>query len=101
MAHNRYNATWWRPENDSSWERVKEAFRRDWEQTKHDMGAKKPDLNQDVPDTVKQAAGKEAIPPAGQANYEYYEPAFRFGHGAREHYGDQYPVWNAQLEDSL
>jgi hypothetical protein len=43
--------------------KVKEALKRDWEQTKHDLTRKGVDLNQDVADTVKQATGKEPIPP--------------------------------------
>jgi len=43
---------------------VKEALKRDLEQTKHDFNKKKgADLNQGVGDTLKQAAGKEPIPP--------------------------------------
>jgi hypothetical protein len=42
--------------------KVKEALKRDWEQTKHDITRKGPDLRQDVSDTVKQATGKEPIP---------------------------------------
>jgi len=50
--------SWWTDENDSGWNRVKAAFGNDWEQTKHDFGSKTSrDLNQDVDDTVKQAAG--------------------------------------------
>jgi hypothetical protein len=58
MASNQYNAAWWSKDNDSNWDKVKGAFQRDWEQTKHDLGASSPDLKQDIPDTVKQAAGK-------------------------------------------
>ena len=43
-------------------EKVKEALKRDWEQTKHDLTRKGTDLHQDVSDTVKQATGKEPIP---------------------------------------
>ncbi|WP_434387797.1 hypothetical protein [Melittangium boletus] len=44
--------------------KVKEALKRDWEQTKHDFNKKKgTELNQDAGDTLKQAAGKEPIPP--------------------------------------
>jgi hypothetical protein len=39
---------------------VKEALKNDWEQTKNDVpGLDGADLDQDVDDTVKQAAGKE------------------------------------------
>jgi len=98
---NKYNAAWWTTEHDTSWERTKEAFRRDWEQTKHDLGGKSPDLDQDIPDTVKQAAGKEPIPPRNTPNFEDYEPAFRFGHGAHRQFGNKYPAWNDDLERNL
>ena len=45
------NPKWWRTEYDSSWERVKAAFKRDWDQTKHDIGSRQPDTDQNVGDT--------------------------------------------------
>jgi hypothetical protein len=101
MESNRYNAVWWSKDNDSAWDNVKGAFRRDWEQTKHDFGGNPPDLKQDVPDTVKQAAGKEIIPPSNVPNFEENESAFRFGYGARQHYGKDYPTWDDRLERTL
>ena len=101
MANNQYNASWWNKDSDSSWDRVKAAFQRDWEQTKYDFGGGPSDLNQDVPDTVKQAAGQQAIPPEGVPNFEAHESAFRFGIAARQHYGEQYPVWDDRLEETL
>jgi hypothetical protein len=101
MESNRYNAVWWSKDNDSAWDNVKEAFRRDWDQTKHDFGGNPPDLKQDVPDTVKQAAGKQTIPPPNVPNFEEQEPAFRFGYGARQHYGKDYPTWDNRLERTL
>jgi hypothetical protein len=95
------NPTWWNKDNDSSWERVKAAVKRDWDQTKHDMGANQPDTKQNANDTVKQAAGKESIPPRGAQVYEKAEPAFRFGYGARSNYGKKYPAWNKDLETQL
>ena len=95
------NPKWWSAENDSSWERTKAAFKRDWDQTKHDMGGDEPDTDQDVNNTVKQAAGKEAIPPRGVPTYEDVEPAYRFGYGARSYYGGKYPEWNDELEARL
>jgi hypothetical protein len=80
---------------------VKAAFKRDWDQTKHDFGGKQPDTDQDVDDTVKQAAGKQPIPPRGQPTYEEAEDAYRFGYGARSHYGKQYSNWNQDLETQL
>ena len=101
MQSSRYNTTWWNKDNDSAWDNVKEAFQRDWDQTKHDFGGHRPDLKQDVPDTVKQAAGKQAIPPPLQPNFAEHEPAFRFGYGARQHYGKEFPTWDNRLELKL
>ena len=50
--------------------KVKEAMERDWEQTKSDVTGdrKGKDLDQDVDDTIKQAAGKEPVPPENLPN---------------------------------
>ena len=95
------NPTWWDNDHDSAWERTKNAFKRDWDQTKHDMGGDEPDTNQSVGHTVKQAAGKEAIPPRHQPTFDEIEPAYRYGYGARKHYGDEYPEWDDELEARL
>lgn len=87
--------TWYTNDTDSSWDRVKAAFRNDWEQTKHDFGSNTaPDLKQDVDDTVKQAAGTEDP-------FDRHEAAFRFGYGAQQHYRTQYPTWNNDLDTKL
>jgi hypothetical protein len=57
--------SWWTDKHTSAWDRVKEAFQRDWAQTRADFSDKEPDLNQNVGDTVKQALGSEPIPPPG------------------------------------
>jgi hypothetical protein len=95
------NPRWWDQNHDSAWERIKAAFRRDWDQTKHDFGGDEPDTDQDVDDTVAQAAGKQPIPPRGTATYEENENAYRFGYGARRHYGKRYNTWNNQVEEEL
>jgi hypothetical protein len=49
--------------DDDKMEDTKDALKRDWEQTKSDLpGMEGKDLDQDVDDTVKQAAGKEPVP---------------------------------------
>jgi hypothetical protein len=99
---NRYkNPSWWTQEQDSSWDRVKAAFKRDWDQTKHDLGGAQPETKQNAKDTVKQASGTQAVPPRGQTVYEKAEPAYRFGYGARSHYGTKYSAWNKDLETEL
>lgn len=90
--------SWYTREDDSAWERVKAAFRRDWEQTKHDFGGKSPDLNQQLGDTVSQASGSKPIPP-GNAPTPHpekrdvysadYDPAYKYGYVAYRHYGSQ------------
>jgi hypothetical protein len=95
------NPKWWNEENDSAWDHVKEAMKRDWDQTKHDFGGDEPDTDQNVNNTVRQASGKEAIPPRREPTYEELEPAYRFGYGARSKYGTNYPDWDAELETNL
>lgn len=91
----RNRPSWYTDEYDNGWERVKSAFANDWEQTKHDFGSKTArDLNQDVPDTVKQAAGSEDP-------FTRHEDAFRFGYAAQQNYRTQYPKWNTDLEKRL
>ena len=51
------------------------------------------DLNQDVDDTVKQAAGTDDA-------FESREQAFQFGHAAQRNSGD-HPTWNDQIETQL
>lgn len=100
---------WWRPEHTSAWERVKEALRRDWEQTKADFSNDAGhELNQDLVDTVKQATGVEEIPPRNMPNpeltdvqsWELSEPAVRYGFSARTQY-QATDKWDDKLESTL
>ena len=105
---------WWSEQHTSAWERIKAAFRRDWEQTKADMpGSAGRDLNQNVGDTLKQAAGSAPIPPANQAtrpdyddrptagDWERDEGAHRYGFGAQRQYGREHADWDDRLESKL
>lgn len=95
------NPAWWTDECEDSWERVKLAMKRDWDQTKHDFGGHQPDTHQNARHTTRQASGREIIPPRGQPAYEELEPAYRFGYAARFEYGDLYPDWGDELETQL
>ena len=55
---------------DHNDDKVKDAMKRDLEQTKSDLTGdrKGQDLDQDVDDTVRQAAGKEPVPPKNVPN---------------------------------
>jgi hypothetical protein len=88
-------ADWYTDERMGTRDRVKAAFANDWEQTKHDFGSKSArDLDQDVDDTLKQAAGRKDA-------FENREQAFRFGYAAQSQYRDQYPEWNDDLDRRL
>lgn len=115
MGQSSWTPSWYKQEKHGvGWERVKEAMRRDWEQTKHDFGGRQPDLDQDVQDTVKQAAGKQEIPPGNQPNMPDHlpqpsasvgwadaeEPLF-YGYAARREFGASHPQWDDGLERSL
>ena len=93
-----WRANWWAPEHTSSWDRVKSAFRRDWEQTKAHVGAAPPlpEGEQRVGDTVAQITGRQTTVPG---TFEADEPSFRYGYGAAQHYRDR--QWDEDMEDEL
>lgn len=106
------NPKWWNEEHESTWGRVKAAMKRDWEQTKADFSKKKGlELDQDVDDTVKQAMGKQNIPPLSQPNrddgkrddedWNNVEEGYRYGVGARSQYGTDHNDWDDRLEGKL
>ncbi len=114
MGTANWQPKWWtKDKHESGWENVKEALKRDWEQTKNDFGASGRDLDQDVDDTVKQAAGKDVIPPPNQANapdgtpkqrdigWSEAETPMRYGYGARQQFGSEHRDWNDKLEGTL
>lgn len=113
MGTSNWQPKWWTKEtHESSWDRVKEAMKRDWEQTKSDFKAGGRDLDQDVNDTVKQAAGKDVIPAPRQPNaaggtprsansWQDVEIPIRYGVGARAQFGSQYTDWDDKLESKL
>jgi hypothetical protein len=109
-----WHPKWWtKDQHENAWECVKEALRRDWEQTKVDLQGYGQDLNQGIDDTVKQAAGDEPIPPGNQPNvkppprpvtkpvWQDVEEPMKYGYGAREYYGAQYKTWDDKLESTL
>lgn len=100
-----WHAGYWNEnKHGSAWQRAREAMKRDWAQTKADFGAGSgKELDQDVDDTVKQAIGKDPIPPMNQPNPEFddVEPALAYGFGAHEEYGQKYDTWNQEVETKL
>jgi len=95
MGTMRWKPSWWNDEtHESGWDRVKQAMRRDWMQTKHDLHVGGHELNQNAKDTVKQMAGKEGVPPTSAANppkvigsFDDAELPMEYGYGARRQFG--------------
>lgn len=104
-----WHPSWWNDSHVSAWERIKEAIRRDWEQTKHDLHLSGGhELNQGVEDTLKQAANQQAIPPDDRPNppkvigsWDDVEVPLGYGYGARQRYGAEHPAWNDGVEKTL
>jgi hypothetical protein len=108
MGTMKWQPAWWNEGHAGAWDRVKEAMRRDWQQTKHDLGMKGGhELNQSASDTTKQAAGKEALPPIDRANppkvigdWNDIELPVEYGYSARAHY-KAHTAWTDELESTL
>ena len=104
-----WHPSWWNEAHASTWERVKEAMRRDWEQTKHDFSSTAGHhLHQNVRDTVAQATGAKPLPPPDQANpprvigiWDDVELPMGYGYAARERLAGKHPAWNDEVESEL
>jgi hypothetical protein len=100
--------TWWSRDSDIAWQRVKEALRRDWDQTKYDLRLGGHELNQKMKDTVAQASGDQPLPASDRPNpprvlmtWEEAAMPIGYGYAARTFFGDSYPEWNDELERLL
>ena len=92
---------WWTEKHGTQWANLKEALERDWEQTKKDLHLGGHELNQNVADTLKQAAGAEAFPPQPEFTWDDAEQPLMFGVGAREQFGKDHAGWNDGLASTL
>jgi hypothetical protein len=109
MGSASFQPKWWTEKHGSQWENLKGALKRDWEQTKKDLHMGGQELNQDVGDTLKQAAGSEPIPPSNSMGtkrgtdlgWDDAEQPLMYGVGARHQYGAQHDKWNDKLESTL
>jgi hypothetical protein len=107
-----WHPTWHTAEHATSWGRAREAVRRDWQQTRRDLHVGGHELNQRASDTLKQAVGRQAIPPNGRTNparvigdlvgeWEWVEPPAEYGYSARLQFGLTYPEWCYELDRDL
>lgn len=100
---------WWTEKHVSQWDNLKDALKRDWEQTKKDLHMGGQELHQNVGDTLKQAAGAEPIPESNSMgtrhgtdlSWDDAEQPLMYGVGARHQYGAQHTAWNDRLETTL
>lgn len=118
MGTARWKPHWWREDTHArGWDRVREALRRDWLQTRHDLHMGGHELNQGVVDTVKQISGKQPVPAIDQPNPPRVigtvepsssvqaaetaadaEASMEYGYGAREEFGgDRFSLVEPQL----
>jgi hypothetical protein len=100
--------SWWTAERDNEWQQAREALRRDWDQTRHDLHLGGHELNQTIENTLAQAAGAESMPAIDVANppkvigtWEDAEVAIGFGYAARTCFGHLHASWNPELERML
>jgi len=102
--------TWWKSEHASEWQRIKEALRRDWDQTKHDLHLGGHNLNQTIADTGEQLGGVNPPPderpmPAkvigDVSDWAIAEEPVGYGYAARSQFGKQNPRWNDELDATL
>ncbi len=102
--------TWFKQEHASEWQRIKEALRRDWDQTKHDLHLGGHNLNQTIGDTGEQLGGVNP-PPDGRpmpakivgdaSDWQIVEEPVAYGYAARTQYGREHPRWNDKLDVML
>lgn len=104
-----WRPSWWAEEvHGSAWDRAKEAMRRDWSQTKHDLHLGGHEMNQSATDTLRQAAGTLHLPSINEANppivigmWSDAETPYRYGYAARRQFGAEHAVWSPELEAKL
>lgn len=94
--------SFWSDEQQSAWERAKDALHRDWLQTRADLHLGGADLDQTAKDTVKQMAGNEAAPTTveGRIGWEHARRAIRLGHGAATYWTAE-SEWSGALDSRL
>jgi hypothetical protein len=109
MMISKWRPSWWSDAvHGSAWDHAKEAMRRDWSQTKHDLHVGGHEMNQSASDTLKQAAGREHLPTINQANppevigvWTDAEVPYRYGYAARRQFGAEHSEWSPELEAKL
>jgi hypothetical protein len=92
------NPDWWTDKQETAWNHVKTAIKRDWKGNKNDVAGSRADTLLPVENSAQQASGNSVVPLLGQPTYDELEPAYRFGYGAHSKYSGEYPDWDDGLE---
>lgn len=99
--------SWWAERDSTTWNRIKSAFRRDWEQTKSDLTAGRAghELDQHMADTIRQMSGSDPLPIEGEptgvdleVSRSPAERAFELGYNAAAHFNGE---WTPAVESRL
>jgi hypothetical protein len=91
--------SFWTDEQQTGWDRVKDALRRDWLQTKADLGlAGGADLGQTAKQTMKQATGQLPVhSDLDGGGWDVARQAIRLGYGAATYWHEE-PEWTEYVE---
>jgi hypothetical protein len=92
MATINWQPRWWTEQTHGSmWSRVREAMKRDWEQTKSDLGI----------GGGHQRDGRNDGSAARSATWSDVETPLAYGYCARQEFGAEHQSWNERLENAL
>lgn len=89
------SACWRDPHRKTPWLRMKEMFRRDWEQIRNDLE------NGDPAEDCWYSCNSNVLYAPDIPTFEEVEPAYRFGYVARQQYVRHLSMWNEDLECQL
>jgi hypothetical protein len=92
--------TFWTEKQATAWDRIKEALRRDWMQTRYHLGIQGgAELRQTATDTLAQAAGISPLPNGAEVglDWDLARHAIRLGHGSATFWVSD-ASWNDEVE---
>lgn len=93
MATINWQPRWWTEQTHGNiWGRVREAMKRDWEQTKSELG---------IGGGGNQRDGRNDGTTTRTATWSDVETPLAYGYCARQEYGAEHQSWNERLESAL
>jgi hypothetical protein len=95
------NPAWWCREKEIAWNRIRMLVKRNWDRTKHEVLGSGRDIPKKAGNRLQQTHFKKNLQSCPQPTFEEWEPAYRFGYGARLKFGGARLEWDADLEIRL